>query len=276
MAYDINAIKKKIAALSAQNQRRSGNGGQDRTKLTYFKPGMGSQELRFLPYDDGAGQPFQQVDYYDSKQLTERRIVTPTQWGLPDPVAELVSELEKDRSSDVSWNLMRQLRIKESNYAPVFVRGQEDKGVQIWELNQTVLNQVYSILAHPDYVDEDLFDAKVGYDFTVTCTDSGKTTNFNGKTYAVKTYDVQPRRKPSPILKAKGDRDALIDSIPNLSDHFKQYSMGEEKLKAAVVNFLSEGAASPHSEETQDTKQAKSDVETEATSKIDDAFKDLD
>lgn len=274
MAYDIAAIKKKIADLSSQNQRRSG-AAQSGEKITYFKPQMGPNELRFLPYDNGSGQPFQQIDYYDCPELTERRTPTPTQFALPDPVAELLAQLEEGRSDDATWRLLRKLRIKESNYAPLIVRGQEDKGVQIWELNQTVLNQIYGVLAHPDYSDEDMFDPKVGFDFTVTCGDSGKVTTFKGKEYVVKSYDVTPRRKPSVLAKTQKERDDIVASIPDLEAQFKRYVMSEEDLKVAVVNFLNVGAEAGHSEEVVESKRDKTVEENVATSKIDDAFGDL-
>ena len=274
MSYDIEAIKKRIADLSKQNQR-GGAGNSNATKLTYFKPKLGANELRFLPYNDGSGQPFQQIDYYDCKELTERRTPTPKQWSLPDPVADLVTELEKNRSNDATWQMMRKLRVKEANYAPVFVRGQEDKGVQIWELNQTVLTQIYSILAHPDFCDENLFDAKNGYDFTITCTDSGKTTVMNGKTFTVKNYDVQPRRKSSPLMPTEKERAAIVASIPDLNANFKQFVLNEEKLKIAVTNFLSAGMESEHTEEKV-VKKSIPEAESKASSKIEDAFADLD
>lgn len=271
MGYDINAIKKRIAELSNHGNKSAGSKKRSE-KLTYFKPQMGINEVRFLPYAYGDGQPFQQINYYDSRQLTERRIVAPVQWGLPDPVADLVAELEQDRSNDTTWNLMRQLRMKESNYAPVFVRGQENKGVQIWEIGPSILHNIYSVLAHPDYIEEDMMDPQNGFDFTITCTDSGKRTVFNGKEYVVKNYDVQPRRKSSPLAKTKKEQDDIVNSVPNLSEHFKQYAMSEEKLKAAVVNFLSAGSEGvPHTEDTVDN----SEVEFEAASKIDAAFEDL-
>jgi len=275
MTYDINAIKRKIAELSAKNQKRQSGKSE---KLNYFKPKMGSQEVRFLPYDDGAGQPFQQIDYYDSKQLSDRRTPAPRQWGLPDPVADLHEELEKDRANDATWKLMKELRIKESHYAPVFVRGQEDKGVQVWELNQTVLNQIYSTLAHPDYEDENMFDAEKGYDFTITCTDSGKTTFFNGKEYPVKNYDVQPRRKPSPLLENEEERNALVESIPDLNAHFKRWVYGEDKLKGMIVNFLSAGQTSAEETGSEESLEVadQTEVEEQAASKIDEAFSDLD
>ena len=196
-----------------------------------------------------------------------------------DPVPEnKIEELQKNRSSDTAWNLLRQLRVKESYYAPVLVRGQEHKGVQVWEIGNVPLSQVYSVLAHPDYADENLFDPKNGYDFTITCTDSGKTVSFRGEDFVVKNYDVQPRRKSTPLADSKKEIDAILATIPNLSEHFKQYAMGEEKLKEAVVNFLSAGSEETlsHSENEDDDEVNDSESnEEEVNSKIEDAFKDL-
>jgi hypothetical protein len=279
MAYDINAVKRKIAELQAQNKKRSSK--KSSSKIHYFKPTMGKQEVRFLPYEhDDQGQPFQQIDYYDSRQLSEKRIPAPKQWGLPDPVADLVEELEKDRASDTTWKLMKELRLKESNYALVFVRGQEEKGVQIWELNQTVLGQIYGILAHPDYEDEDLFDPEKGYDFTITCGDSGKTTMFGGKEYVVKTYDCQPRRKSSLLADTKEEREELLASVPNLSENFKRWVLEEEKLKEMVMNFLNAGKTDENDTGSEEALEKATppatEVETAAASKIDEAFGDLD
>ena len=224
MTYNVDAIKRKIQELTVPDRKKTG----DAVRLTWFKPGMGPNEIRFLPYDDGHGQPFQAVGYYNSKQLYERRIVAPVQYGRADPISDLMTELRKERQDDATWQLMKELRVKESYYAPVLVRGQEDKGVQIWELGSTVLKKVYSVLAHPDYVDENMFHPTEGYDFTVTCTDSGKTTTFNGKVYTVKDYDVTPRRKPSVLDKDESVRNEIVAAVPNLSEHFGQFVMKEE------------------------------------------------
>jgi hypothetical protein len=281
MTYDINAIKNKIAQLSRPaNGKTNGKGkrsfkSDEENRLTYFKPGIGSVDVRFLPYDDGNGQPFQQVDYYDNKSLWPRRVVAPVQFGLPDPVATLLEDLSKDRQNDSTWRLMRSLRLKESHYAPILVRGKESLGVQVWEINTNILNQVYAILSHPDYADEYLFDPEKGYDFTVTASDSGKVFNSpDGKDYMVKLYDIQPRRKASALLPTAKEREALVAKIPNLADHFKKYVMGEEKLKEAVINMLQ--AKSEDGVNTKPpTEEESSEKLDEATSKIDEAFSDL-
>lgn len=278
MPYDINLIRKKIAELGNANKSKK-NGG-DEEKLKYFKPSIEVAEIRICPYNDGKGQPIQQIDYYDSPKLTDRRIVAPKQWGLPDPVADLYNELSKDRSNDATWNLMKELRVKECYYVPIIVRGKEKEGVKIWELNRVILNQIYSLLAHPDFADEDLFDPKTGYDFILTCTDSGKKISFKGAQHVVKNYDIKPRRKSSPLASTKEEIEAIVDSVPDLNAHFKKYVMNEEKLKGVVANYLSAGPLDDDETGSEKalsrSKDEDDEVTKDAASKIDAAFEDLD
>ena len=117
-----------------------------------------------------------------------------------------------------------------------------------------------------------MFDPKEGYDFTVTAVDSGKL--FNG--YAVKELSLEVRRKPSPLAKTQVERDAIIAAIPNLLEHFKQYTPNEEKLNDMIANFLS-GEENSTSEEGKEvtTSKTKDETVSQAKSKIDSAFDDL-
>ena len=232
MSYNLNAIKSKIEQLSGAKNKKSGDGG-NRARINWFKPGLGQHDVRFLPYQDANGQPFQEVAYYDSKLLSEMRFVAPTQFGMKDPVFELLTELKKDRSKE-AWSLWKNLTPRERYYAPIIVRGEEEKGVQIWELNGRLVKDIYSILAHPDYKDENLMDPEKGYDFTVMVSPTDKT--FNGN--AVKEIKLQPRRKPSPLAEKDADREKFIAGIPNLEAYFKAQVKSEEQMAAMLENFL--------------------------------------
>lgn len=269
MAYDVNAIREKMLKLNGGN-KKSNSAEKDRPKLTWWKPTLGVSEIRFLPYDDGRGQPFQEISYYNSKRLSENRVVAPFQWEMPDPIQELLTKLRKNRQDDATWKLMKQLQARESYYAPIIVRGQEDKGVQIWEMSQKVLNQIYSKLSNPDYADEYLFDPKEGFDFTVTAVDSGR--EFNG--YAVKDITVDVRRKSSPLAKTQKERDDIMASIPNLLEHFKAFVPGEERLNEMVINFLS-GETSTNEGYEVSGEESEEEREESANDKISAAFDDL-
>jgi hypothetical protein len=271
MTYNINAIKDRLKNLNNEKPK-SDKKTKDAPKLQFWKPAMGLNVVRFLPYDDGNGQPFQEINYYNSKKLSDRRIVAPVQFGLPDPVHELLESLRPQRAKKEVWEVMKELQMKPTYYAPVLVRGQEEKGVQIWEMNPTIVKSIYATLTHPDWVDEDLFHAENGYDFTVEVTDSGK--KFND--FVVKSYTINPRRKPEPLAKNKSDREKLVASIPNLLEHNKQYVKNEESLKDLIANFLAlidGGNATSTEEGLEVTSTVKVEEKTSATkSKIDEAF----
>lgn len=269
--YNLDKLKNTVDKLNNVKPKSNSKYDKNAPKLQFWKPAMGLNVVRFLPYDDGNGQPFQEINYYNSKKLSDRRIVAPAQFGLPDPIAELLESLRPERAKKEVWNIMKELQMKPTYYVPVLVRNQEDKGVQIWEMNPTIVKNIVSILVHPDWADENLFDAEKGYDFTVEVSDSGKTFNE----YAVKAYVIAPRRKPEPLLKKKEERDALIATIPNLLEHNKQFVKNEDSLKDLIQNFLSIiDSPGPSSEEGLETTAAvvESETTTAAKSKIDEAF----
>lgn len=278
MAYNLDAIKQKIADL---NGGRKPSDRKNRPKLTWFKANLGpndspnTYEIRFLPYTDANGQPFQEVSYYDNKELSDQRLVSPAQFGMEDPVFEFLDELRKEGTRD-SWRLWGTLRPKDRFYAPILVRGEEDKGPQIWDLNSKILKDIYSVLAHPDYADENMMDPENGFDFTLTVTDSGK--KF-GK-YTIKNYDIQPRRKPSPIASTKKVREELVAAVPQLEEYFKSLVRDAEYLNKVVENFVAKVAGQPSDSEVEDlnkTRQAdQAASDTKAVKDIDDAFADLD
>lgn len=274
MSYNLDAIKAKINQLSG-NRAAAGSKTAEKTKVNWWKPQLGQHDIRFLPYQDRNGQPFHEVSYYDSRLLSERRFVAGCQFeGMTDPVFNLLTELKKDKSKE-AWTLWRNLQPKERYYAPIIVRGEEDKGVQLWELNSKLVKDIYSVLAHPDYKDENLMDPESGYDFTVTVSPTDKT--FAGN--PVKDIKLQPRRKPSPLAKSAEAADKIVAGIPNLEAYFKAQTKSEDELKAILDNFLagngsSSEASSEEVEEVKDKTVSEAKVK-KAKKSIDDAFGDL-
>lgn len=285
MTYNLKAIKDKIEQLSGGKKANAGSGdGKTRTKINWFKPGLGQHSVRFLPYTDANGQPFQEVAYYDSKMLSDMRFVSPTQFGMKDPVFDLLTELKKDRSKE-AWTLWKNLQPKERYYAPIIVRGEEEKGVQIWELNSRLVRDIYAVLAHQDYKDENLMDPETGYDFTVSVSPTDKT--FNGN--PVKEIKLQPRRKSSPIADSDAEKEKILSGIPNLEAYFKAQVKTEEQMTTMLENFMASTTNSTEEVvEENSTESAASAAPSEASSpagasakvkkarkSIDDAFDDL-
>lgn len=139
MSYNIEALKAKISALSGPT--KAVGSGETKAKLTWWKPQIGNYDLRFIPLLDENGQPLSQpffeVGYYDAKELSEKRFVAPGQFGGEDPLKIVAQELAKDRSRE-GWLIRKKLTPRERYYAAVLIRGEEDKGVQVWEMSPQV------------------------------------------------------------------------------------------------------------------------------------------
>lgn len=283
MAYNLDAIKNKLNNLANKSNNRGGSRKEDENKLRlkYWKPEQGTTDIRVLPYDDGNGQPAQEVLYYDSKILADRRFVAPFQFGMDDPINEMFVNLQSGPRLDKNiFKMLMQFRAKPSYYVPIIVRGREEEGVMFWELSEKNLQKVYmSTFAHPDYEEEDLTDTEKGYDLTVTATDTGKVFGpSNGK---VLEWSVSPRKKSSKLSKeGKEAAQLIVESIPDVKAFFKQYVKGSSKIQEMLDNALNGGSAGNNAEAGHDrdfgSEEAADSVAGKNSKKaIEDAFADL-
>lgn len=270
MSYNIDALKAKINALSGPVKS-----GDTKAKITWWKPQIGTHDVRFVPLSDGEGnplsQPFFEVAYYDDKALSEKRFVAPSQFGGEDPLKVVALELAKDRSRE-GWLVRKKLTPRERYYAAVLVRGEEEKGLQVWEISPQVCKDIYSLLVMPDYVDDDLFSTETGFDFTVSVTATDKT--FNG--HPVKAIKLVPRRKASKLAAKKEQIDALMKTVPNFHAYFKAQVKSVEELEGIRDNFLA-GLAGESGEQTgEGTYRGAGEASTEAAmADVNAAFQDM-
>lgn len=236
--YNLDAIKEKLNSLTSV-KKAAGTSGEQKAKINWWKPEIGTHEVRFLPILDKEGnrhsQPFYEVAYYDNKDLSEKRFVSPSQFGQPDPLKSMAMELAKDRSKE-AWMVRKKLTPKERYYAPIVVRGEgnEEKGLQLWELSPKLCKDIYTLLVSPDYQDEDLFSTDNGYDFTVTVSPTDKT--FNG--YVVKEIKLLPRRKSSKLFPKKDQVEAVMKQMPDFDAFFRSQVKSEDEMNAIKDNFL--------------------------------------
>jgi len=246
MAYNIKSVQDRFAVMSGEKRALTKKGPPfSQWKPTLTEDGRPrTYNVRFLPYQDQNGQPFQEVAYYDNRSLSPFRLVAPAQFGLPDPIADLVTELRKQRSDKNTWPVIRGLLSKPRYFAPVLVREEASKGVQIWEISPTICKEIYSILVSPDYHDEDVTSPEKGYDFQVTVSPSGKTFTQpeTGKTFPVNDVKIIARTKPSKLAASPEEVQKLIDSIPNLQEFFTKQVKSRDELEGILESYLSAGA----------------------------------
>lgn len=257
MAIDFDKIKQKVEQLSGNNRK---------TVLWSPKPGNNgaSKEynIRILPWTDGNdGQPFKERAFYYNIG-GGRAILAPSQFGLPDPIQDLINKLRKS-GTPAEMELCKQFYPKRRYYAPIIVRGEEDQGVKLWSFGKQIANELLQAMLG-DF--GDITDPKDGRDVKITCTQPAGRQFVDTK--------VQPRVATSPLGPAKQVKDWLA-AVPNL-DEIYSHSTAEEIEKR--VNDHLNGGSSPNGTEkpTQNGRPRTAEVSSEESGEMDDVFSKLD
>jgi len=257
MAIDLEAIRNKLNQLSGNNSRRS----------VMWRPQEGEEvTVRILSFPDNDGQPFKELWFYYNIG-NNPGLLAPYQLGQPDPIQELINKLRDDGSKE-SYELAKKLYPKMRCYAPVVVRGEEDRGVRIWAFGKTVYQSLLNIMLDEDY--GDITDPATGRDVKVVCTKAP------GRKWA--STEVRPRGKQTLLAETTQARE-WINNIPSLDDLYtlKTY----EELEKIVNDWLNGDDDAEDDAETLGT--SRGEVESsDATSEpkkyksLDDAFADLE
>ncbi len=237
MAIDFDAIRKKLGQLSGNNSRRN----------VTWRPQEGEEHtVRLLSFPDNDGQPFKERWFYYNVG-NNPGLLAPYQFGKPDPIQELINKLRDDGSKE-SYELAKKLYPKMRSYAPVVVRGEEDKGVRIWAFGKTVYQSLLNIMLDEDY--GDITDPEDGRDVKVVCTKAP------GRMWA--TTEVRPRGKSTSLAKTEDQSQQWSDSIPDLDDLYtlKTY----EELEKIVNDWLTSD------EETDDSPRGGAKFDSPADS----------
>lgn len=239
MAYNIGKVNEALAEMNGERKQSKKGPPYQQWKPSLTEDGKPkSYSIRFLPYKGTNEQPFEEVMFYDDKKLNRFRLVAPAQYGLEDPIAELVTELRKNRNND--WKIIKPLLAKPRFFAPVFVREEAEKGVQVWELSPTLCKEIYGILVDDDYRNEDVTSPEKGFDFSVKVTSSGKTfvDPITKKVYPVNDVTVKAKRDSSKLHSKQEEAQKLIASTPKLTEIFMGQCLSAEELKEKLENYL--------------------------------------
>lgn len=272
MAIDFDAIRKKLGQLSGTSSRRN----------AMWRPEEGEEHtVRLLSFPKNDGQPFKERWFYYNIG-NNPGLLAPKQFGDPDPIQELINTLRDDGSKE-SYELAKKLYPKMRCYAPVIVRGEEDKGVRLWSFGKTVYQSLLNIMLDEDY--GDITDPSEGRDVKVTCTKPP------GRMWATTT--VRPRGKATALSTEASQIKEWTDSIPDLDEMYTCKSY--EELEKIVNDWLngeeSEADAGTSrgpsvtatlddlptsTSETTTTSESSSDTSNSKYRSLDEAFADLE
>jgi hypothetical protein len=238
MAIDVNALKARLAAL--QNPKGAKGGDQPKT---LWRAAVGKHSVRILPSVYDKTNPFKEIYVYYG--INNKTMMSPACYDEKDPIAEFTQKLRKSSNKE-DWQLARKLEPKMRVMVPVIVRGEEDKGVMLWEFGKQVYMELIAIMEDEDV--GDYTDPISGRDITIETTSPEQNgTNFNQS-------KVRVRTKITPLSEKEAEVKKWLTEQPNPVDAYKHFSY--EDMKAALQAHLNP------EEETEKPAAAVEETET--------------
>ena len=222
---DLNKIKSRLDNLNQASKPKQTE-KKDYT-LVYWKPkAEGKYQIRFVPSKINKDNPFQEIFMHYG--VGKYPIVALTNWGEDDPIVDFTKKLRKSSESE-NWRLAKQLDPKMRVFAPVIVRGEEDKGVRLFEFSKTIYMELLSIADDEDY--GDFTDVAEGFDFVVNASKVQDRPGF--------ALSLRPKPKQTPLSSDASQITTWLENQPILLE--ERYKYTYDKLKEELQNFISGG-----------------------------------
>lgn len=220
---DLNSIKSKLSALQSQGKSKE---KIDYTKSLWKPKTEGKFQIRIVPSILDKQNPFKEVFVHYG--ISKFPIYALTNWGDKDPIVEFVKQL-RTTSDKENWKLSKKLEPKMRVFAPIIVRGEEDKGVRLWEFGKEIYMQLLGIAEDEDY--GDYTDINEGRDFTVEAIKG----DIGGRQGLKTSIRIKP--KTTPLSADASQIENFITEQPTLLEIQRKNTY--ESIKETLQSWLS-------------------------------------
>lgn len=219
---DLSVLKQRLDNLQSKNAPVA----KTDYSTIFWRPSIGKQQVRIVPSAYDPSSPFTELKFYYG--ITHKVMISPLNFGEKDPIAEFAQKLRGGEYNQDDYILAKKLDAKNRVFVPVIVRGEEDKGVRLWQFGKLIYEDLLS-MAMDDEIG-DYTDIVNGRDFTLETVGPEATgTNYN------KT-SVRPRMKTSPLTEDKELAEKWISEQPNPKEVFKRFTYDE--VKDALIKWV--------------------------------------
>ena len=219
---DLKSIKNKLNTLQTQGQKKE---KVDYTKYLWKPRQEGKYQIRIVPSKLDKQNPFKEVFIHYG--FSKFPIYALTNWSEKDPIVEFAKQLKQTNDKE-NWKLAKKLEPKMRVFAPVIVRGEEDKGVRLWEFGKEIYMQLLGIADDEDY--GDYTDINEGRDFTLEAVMG----DIGGRQGLKTSIRVKP--KTSPLATDKETIKKFLEEQPDILE--LQRKMEFDKMKEILQNWL--------------------------------------
>jgi hypothetical protein len=219
---NLNAIKKKLESM----QKTSNGSSNNSSNVKRFKPTVGKQTVRVVPFKHNKEFPFIEMKFYYG--IGSRKVIaSPLNWGEKDPIAEFAKQLRGTNDKE-NWRLAKKLDPKVRIFAPVIIRGEETEGVQLWEFGKEIYEAFLQMAADEEV--GDFTDVLSGRDIKLTTVGPETTgTKYNKTTIA-------PSMKTSELSKDSKLVETWLEEQENPLDMYKPLPF--DTIKQALQEWL--------------------------------------
>ena len=250
MGIDLKKMKEKLGKLQNKGNNRS----------LFWRPSDGEQTVRIVPTADG--DPFKEYWFHYNLGNNAGFLSPKKNYGESDPLNDFVQSLYSENTEE-SIKMAKSLSARQRFFAPVIVRGEEEKGVRVWGFGKQVYEQLLNLVLNPEY--GDITDIKEGTDLNLKY---GKPT---GASYPVTT--LTPSRKTSTICPDLSDEEcaALLEKIPDLDSLFDRKT---PEQVGTLLNAYLAGDSEDAEEVSSETTKYPGTSST-STSSVEGAFNEL-
>ena len=221
---DLKSIKNKLNALQTQGQKKE---KVDYSKYLWKPKQEGKYQIRIVPSKLDKSNPFKEV--YLHYGYAKFPIYALTNWGEKDPIVEFAKQLRGTNDRE-NWSLAKKLDPKMRVFAPVIVRGEEDKGVRLWEFGKEIYLQLLGLAEDEDY--GDFTDISEGFDFTLEALmgDIGGRQGLKSS--------IRPKRKTSALSDDASQIETWLEEQPDILEMQAKFKKSFDELKTILQNFL--------------------------------------
>lgn len=217
---DLNLIKSKLAAM----QQKPGGSKKDLSTIIW-KPAIGKHSVRMVPSVHNKQWPFKEIFFHYG--IGNRTMISLINFDEKDPIVEFATQISKSNDKE-NWQLAKKLQPKMRVFAPVVVRGEEEKGVRLWEFGKEVYMELLAILEDEDV--GDFTDPVEGRDLTIDTVGPDQSGRAYNKT------SVRVRTKITPLTSNAAEVKDWLATQPNPLELFKKYPY--EDMKESLLQWL--------------------------------------
>lgn len=217
---DISQLRNRLASL--QNPKGSQKGDLQKT---LWSPTVGKHTVRILPSAFNKAIPFKEL--YFHYEIGNKTMIALSNFGEKDPIVEFAQGLRKSSNRE-DWMMAKKLEPKMRVFAPVVIRGEEDKGVLLWGFGKQIYMDLLSIAEDEDV--GDYTDPLQGRDIVIETL--GKETT--GLSYNKST--VRVRTKVTPLSEDSEQIKKWLTEQPDPMTQFKKYAY--EEMKSSLLAYL--------------------------------------